>query len=130
MPGSPLSLPRNGFNPLWLKSTECDMTRMVKESILDIFSLVPGPSVLDILIMKSVTAYLSHYIKWWQRFLSLQQIMEYNTYNYNLPIKNDITTLKGNIKWLGKKNTIELDKSESNLKFFTWQFTWRPGFIF
>ena len=106
------------------------MTRMIKESILDIFSLGPGPSVLDILIMKSVTAYLSHYIKWWQRFLSLQQIMEYNTYNYNLPIKNDITTLKGNIKWLRKKNTIELDKSEFNLKFFTWQFTWQPGFIF
>ena len=96
--------------------------------IFDIFSNLGG----DILIMKSVTAYLSHYIKWWQRFLSLQQIMEYNTYNYNynLPIKNDITTLKGNIKWLRKKNTIELDKSESNLKFFTWQFTWRPGFIF
>ena len=56
--------------------------------------------------------------------------MEYNTYNYNLPIKNDITTLKGNIKWLRKKNTIELDKSEFNLKFFTWQFTWQPGFIF
>ena len=126
------------FNPLWERTAEFKITfqtRMINEYIFDIWYSL-SRSVGDILIMKSVTAYLSHYIKWWQRFLSLQQIMWYNTYNYNydVTIKNNITTLKGNIKWMRKFNELEpppsypshqsvwksdsllLDKNEANLR--------------